>query len=75
MVVEERRRKLLEDLPLFKLRPDFLELYMYHLFKDKSFLTEDLKTEKGEPSKPSINKKTSELVIMMGLIILEGLGE
>lgn len=75
MNIEERRRHCLQNLEVFKKRPDFLELYFYHLFEDDSFLTKDLLRENGKPSKPAINRKTGELVLLLAHIILESKGE
>lgn len=76
MSTEEKRRKALSELPLFKKCPEYLELYLYHAFdKDDSFLTQDLLRENGKPSKPAINNKTVELVIIMGLELFNLVGD
>lgn len=72
---EEKRRRALSHLTTFRIAPDYLELYLYHIFeKDESFLTPDLIKPNGKPSKPAINNKTAELVVMLGMELIEAIG-
>lgn len=68
--IEEARRGILNEYPIFKNNEDYIELYFYHLFKDPAFLTEDLKNISGKPSKQAIYVKTTELVVMMGMVLV-----
>lgn len=73
---EERRRKALSELTTFRVAPEYLELYFYHIFdKDISFLPQSLLKENNKPNKPLINSKTAELVILLGRELLYSLGE
>lgn len=70
MITEKERQEGLRHVEAFKLRPDYIDLYLYFIYKDKCFLTSDLINAQGKPKQVAIKKKAEELIILMGRHII-----
>lgn len=69
MITEKIREEALSKVEAFKHRPDYIELYLYLVYGDKCFLTDDLK-KNGKPSAVAIKKKVEELAILLARHII-----
>lgn len=71
MITEKEREEALKTVPALAKAPDYIDLYLYLLYGDRCFLTQDL-MKNGKPSAVAINKKTRELSLLLALHIIEG---
>lgn len=70
MITEKQREEALRTVPALVKAPDYIDLYLYLVYGDRCFLTQDL-IKNGRPSAVLINKKSRELALLLGRHIIE----